>query len=163
MAPTPGRILEPQPEDPIRLNAQALCSSLRLNLHLPTKRKAAALRFLRRSRKDLFGSNEMHPAAPPAGGLEGHHDLRDGERMVEEDTGQVAVLRVPANDPAPRLTLCRKHCGAAVSQGIHKRLGTLGIPIELNDRTIEVAVVKEELQSSEDGLAAPTEESHDVA
>lgn len=106
--------LEVEAEDPIRLHAQAVWLSLRADLYLPAKGKVKALGRCRCAREHLLGRDEPHPLVTSAGDLEGDHDLGDRERMVKEDPGEVAVLRVPADAAPPDVGLGLENLRAAV-------------------------------------------------
>lgn len=150
--------LELKPEDPIGLHAQAVRLPALADLDLPAEREAQAPGLRWRPREHLLGRDEPHPLATPAGGLEGDHDLGDRKRVVEENPGDVSVLRVPPDAAPPHHTLRLEKLGATVPQGIDQGFGAAGVPVELHGRAIKVAMVEEELEAPERCLPAPTRE-----
>lgn len=111
-------VLEVQAKDPIRLHPQAAGFAAVADLDLPSERKAETPSRFRRFGEYLLGWDEPHPLPGSAGNLECHHDLGDRERMVEEDPGQVPVLRIPPDAAPSRITLPLEHLRSAVPQGI---------------------------------------------
>ena len=97
-----------------------------------------------------------------AGDLEGRHDLGDRERVVEEDSGDVPILRVPPDASSPYHTLGLKDLGAAVPEGIDEGLRAAGVPVELHGRPVKVAMMEEELETAEGRLGAASGERDEV-
>lgn len=152
--PVLRRVLEAKAEDPIGFHSQAVRLAAMADLDLPAEGQAQPPGFCRRRGEHLLGRDELHPLAAPAGDLEGDHDLGYRERVVEENPGDVPVLRVPPDAAPPYLSLRLEDLRAAVPQGIDQRFGAAGVPVELHGRAVEIAVVKEELQAPERRLPA---------
>lgn len=151
-----------KPEDLIRFHAQVVRLPIMADIDLPAEGEAQAPGRLRCPREHLFRPDELHPLAAPAGDLKGHHDLGDCDRVVQEDPGEVPVLRVPPDASRPRHTLGLEDLRATVPEGIDQGFGALGIPVELHGWAIEVAVVEEELEAAEGRLLAPAQEGDEV-
>lgn len=104
----------------------------------------------------------MHPFTGSAGDLESHHHVGDRKRVVKEDPGEVAVLRVPSNAAPPQVTLGLERCRTPVPEGIDEGLGAADVPVELHRGSVEIAVVEEELEAPEGRLRAASGERDEV-
>jgi hypothetical protein len=147
-------VLEAEAEDPVWLHSQVVRLAALADFDLPAEGQAQPPGFCRRRGEHLLGRDEPHPLSAPAGDLEGHHDLGDREGVVEEDPGEVPILRVPPDAAAPHHTLRLEDLRAAFPEGMDQGLGAAGIPVELHGRPVQIAVVKEELQAPEHCLPA---------
>jgi hypothetical protein len=154
--------LELEAKAPIRFHAQAIGLAVSADLDLPSERKAHPPGFFRSPREYLFRLDELHAFAVSAGDLKSHHDLGDRERVVKEDAGEVPVLRVPPDSAPPQGVFGLEDLGTSVPKGVDERFGTANVPVELHRRTVEIAMVEEELEAPEHRLRTPSGEGHEV-
>lgn len=147
-------VREAEAEDSIRLDPQAMELLAHAQLDLPAEGQAQSPRLRRRCGEHLLRLDEGHPFPAATADLEGHHHLGDRERVAEEETGEVAILRLRAERAGLQLALGGERLGAAPPKGIDEGLGAADIPVELCGRPVQVAVVEEELQTPERRLRA---------
>jgi hypothetical protein len=114
----------------------------------------------RHSGEHLLLRNELHSLAA-ASNFDGYHCISNCQRVVKEHVGEAAVFLVPTTTK-PLVYSCRSlhYLRTFLPQGIHQGLGALGIPVELHGRTVQIAMVKEELKPPQRSLAASGKKGH---
>src|SRR3989344_7131318 len=119
---------------------------MQTNVDLPAKPKALTPLLFACSGQNFLRGNELQACPSPTGGLKGHHDFGDRKRVLQEHSGEVAVLGVPTKATTGSLGSSLQNPSAAIPERIDQGLRTAGVPVELHQRSVEIAVAKGELE-----------------